>query len=525
MAQKISPSWEALAIIDKLHSRLWWNNSLIWSIAIALSLNTYKNKDIENHSINNDNRSFNKYSILWEWPNELFYKTIFDTVYNRKLEDDEYFSNNSIVKNHIESGLKIMHDMFVKVNEDDSEFLRELLKMAEEVSEWINVNIWNWWNEKVFSLLSNNVYPINIEVWEKNNWEKVILNLNDTTKHWNSHLAIMGIPWSWKTQLLMNILCQIKEQTNSETNIIFFDYKWDTDLHNSNFIKTINPKFYDIPHDKVPINPFILNEYDEKSIRFSAREKLDTFGCIDRWFGPNQRGDLYDAILDCYEERLNKDIKYPDFNELYEKIKEKKWNKNDTLMEIVRMLSDFSLFPVHWEKNEVFNTIFDKTFVVSLNKLSSDSLKHLVVSLIIEKIRNEMRLLPNSEIKDWYRQIRTILVIDEAHNYLPKKNTALREIIREWRSKWIVVFFASQSPNDYEQDDFNFRENLEFSLVLKCNELHHSAINTLIWCDISIAKEVQTKIPNFATFQCLMKSSDDKNGYLIFNGEPFFKRY
>ena len=56
-------------------------------------------------------------------------------------------------------------------------------------------------------------------------------------------------------------------------------------------------------------------------------------------------------------------------------------------MEIVRMLSDFSLFPSHWEEADIFSTISDKTFIVSLNKLSSDSLKHLVVSLIIEKIK------------------------------------------------------------------------------------------------------------------------------------------
>lgn len=526
MAQKISPSSEALNIIDKLHSKLWWNNSLIGSVAIALSLNKYREKDIENHSINNDNRSFNKYSILWEWPNELFYKTIFDTVYNKKLEDDEFFSNNSIVKNHLESWLKIMNDLFIKVNEDDSEFLRELLKIAEKASEWISYKAWDLWNwTTINQSLSNNVYPIDIEIWSKQNWEKIILNLNDTQKHWNSHLAIMGIPWSWKTQLLMNILCQIKEQTNNETNIIFFDYKWDTDLHHPNFVRKINPKFFDVPDDKVPINPFILNNYDEKNIKYSAREKLDTFWCIDRWFWPNQRWDLYDAILACYDDRLNQDIQYPDFNELYTKIRQKKWSKNDTLTEIIRMLADFSLFPSHWDDTELFNTIYNKTFIVSLNKLSSDSLKHLVVSLIIEKIRNEMRLLPNSEVKDGHRQIRTILVIDEAHNYLPKKNQALREIIREWRSKWIVVFFASQSPNDYEQDDFNFRENLEFSLVLKCNELNPSSISKLIWCNISTAKELQNRIPNFETFQCLIKASEERNWYVIFNWEPFYKKY
>lgn len=212
------------------------------------------------------------------------------------------------------------------------------------------------------------------------------------------------------------------------------------------------------------------------------------------------------------------------YNKTLEIYQEKKI-KNDTLSETLRGLSDFGLFASNKDSEKLMTTIYDKTFIVWLNKISAEGLKELVAYLIIEKLYKEMKQLPESEIKDWYRQIRTILVIDEAHNYLSQKNLFLQKIIREWRSKWIVVFFASQSPKDYEQDDYDFKENLEFSLILWCNELSSSSIEKLVWCSSWIAQELKNKIPNFKPWETLIKSKDSRWGYLVFNSEPFWKRY
>jgi DNA sulfur modification protein DndE len=96
-------------------------------------------------------------------------------------------------------------------------------------------------------------------------------------------------------------------------------------------------------------------------------------------------------------------------------------------------------------------------------------LKELVAYLVIERLYKEMATLPDSPVTEGRRTIRTILVIDEAHNYLSQKNMFLQRIIREGRSKGVVVFFASQSPNDYQQKFFNFQQLLEFAYIFQCN--------------------------------------------------------
>jgi DNA sulfur modification protein DndE len=69
--------------------------------------------------------------------------------------------------------------------------------------------------------------------------------------------------------------------------------------------------------------------------------------------------------------------------------------------------------------------------------------KEQAAYLVIERLYKEMAVLPDSPVANDRRTIHTILVIDEAHNYLGQRNLFLQRIIREGRSKGVVVFFAS----------------------------------------------------------------------------------
>ncbi|MFW3398449.1 hypothetical protein ACN9K5_10795, partial [Aliarcobacter butzleri] len=76
--------------------------------------------------------------------------------------------------------------------------------------------------------------------------------------------------------------------------------------------------------------------------------------------------------------------------------------------------------------------VSNRTMIIDLHKMPV--LKELIGYLVIERLYKEMAALPDSTIKEGRRTIRTILVIDEAHNYLGQKNIFLEKIIREGRS-------------------------------------------------------------------------------------------
>ena len=517
--KSIHISKDAWDIAERLNKdlNLWL---ITWArIALWVSLNINGNKAPE--TLDSWWKEFNKYSLIKseiEW----FYRTLLESLYWRPLTEDEYFSENSYLKNHIDAWFRILWKMYEECEYNIDLFKIKLLSFANDVNKKANIS-------KLTTRSTWNVHPLILNVWKDSDWNDYIIELNNKEKHGNSHLAIMWKPWVWKTQILLNILCQIREQSKYETNFIFFDYKWEDSLYRDPFMKHAKSNYFIASEDLIPINPFILNNYDEQTINISAKAKADSFSAAAwRWFGDVQINNLQDIIIECYNNRKWKEKPYPDLKEVYETALEfydSKGKKADSVISLLRWLASFGLFANNDDVDEYMETIYDKSFIIWLNKIQAEWLKELVAYLIIEKLYTEMHALPESKIVDWYRQIRTILVIDEAHNYLWQKNPFLIKLVKEWRSKWIVVFFASQSPKDYEQDEYNFKEDLEFSLVLWCNELTSSSIERLIWCTSWVAQDLKSKIPQFEPFKVLMKSKDSKLWYKVFDWEPFYKRF
>ena len=66
--------------------------------------------------------------------------------------------------------------------------------------------------------------------------------------------------------------------------------------------------------------------------------------------------------------------------------------------------------------------------------------------------------------------------------------------VRNVGSKGVVVFFASQSPNDYQQKFFNFQELLEFAYLFQCEGVSASAIQDILGCSTKTARDLQVEV-------------------------------
>src|SRR5207237_4102790 len=144
---------------------------------------------------------------------------------------------------------------------------------------------------------------------------------------------------------------------------------------------------------------------------------------------------------------------------------------------------------------------------------------------VYDVLYKELAVMADNPVTDGRRTVRTILVIDEAHNYLGQKNIFLQRIIREGRSKGIVVFFASQSPNDYQQDFFNFQELLEFAFVFQCDGVTARSVKDILGCTTKVARELETEISRLEPFQVVSRSEDKTQDFTKFTAEAFYKSY
>lgn len=516
MANKLRTSEKTEEILTRLDRAIDLGYTPLARLCFAVSL--IKNGPDVSESKNARGKEFNKYSLIGEYGD--FYRSLLSMVYNKRIEGDKFYSNTSLFKNHIDAGALILNKIYKSTSKDPDEFLADLSSLVQSQVQQETIGI------------VKEVRALDIEVGEKLNGEEVVFGFNQET---NPHMGIMGTTGCGKTQFLLNVLYDIRKKSEHQTSFIFFDYKGEFLDQNGEpasnlmekFINNTGAEVHQLPTNTIPINPFLLNSYGEKDIKLSAEDKANSFSSITGRFGEVQKGNLVRAIVKAYEHRRENKLKYPDLREVYSIIQanyEEENKKEDTLTEVMRQLSEFDLFWSHGSKKEPIRNLTERTLIIDLSRLP-ERLRELVAYLVIEQLYREMSRLPDSKVEGDYRQIRTCLVIDEAHHYLPQKNIFLQRIIREGRSKGVAVFLASQSPKDYSQRFFNFGEFLEFPVIMKSKGASKKVLQSLLGISNKKVKELKQRLPNFDNFKIITRPQKLEDEYLECSGKAFFERF
>ncbi len=508
MADRLYTSSEADEVLSALRFETRLEKAVLARIAFALSLKKDGKKVLP--SLRFTGGEMKRPTFIGD--DELFFRTLISYVYEQPdISEEDFYSNKSIIKDHIDSGCHYLSELFAECGRDGIKLLSALTAQVE------------FSGRKEMKGRGLDIF-IGKTLLQKSD---VFMALNDTSIHANSHLAIMGKPGVGKTQFLLKILTDIRIQSNFQTNFIYFDYKGDV-VDNERFLKTAKVQAFQLLQGGIslPVNPFVLPAYDEQAINVSAREKAESFASINSKLGVVQKGALTEAIRAAYAKRRESDLPYPDFQDVLEialAMYEEDNKKDDSLIEVLRDLADFDLFWRHGSENPPIDRLTTRTLLIDVHAMPV--LKELVAYLVIERIYKEMASLPDSPVEDGRRTIRTILVIDEAHNYLGQKNIFLQRIVREGRSKGIVVFFASQSPNDYQQKFFNFQELLEFTYIFQCEGVSARSIQDILGCSGKTAKDLQMEIARLEPWQVISRSSVKTEEFTKFTAEAFYKTY
>ncbi|MFH0990083.1 MAG: type IV secretion system DNA-binding domain-containing protein [bacterium] len=354
-----------------------------------------------------------------------------------------------------------------------------------------------------------------------------VWEMNNSKAFNNSSTAIMGTTGTGKTQLLQKIIADLRIQSNFAINVIVLDYKGDISfpvpdrppyLHEVANLRRIDP--YDSP---LPINPFMLIEYTDKEILFSAAQKADLFETFTKKGGMVQRSLLKDAVQNAYRSRIGQQPRYPDFPEVFNEL-QILTQKRDSLFEMVNMFSETDLFHTHKSGTPPIPFLHGENLIIRLDRLPA--YKEIVAFLILERLYREMTALPDAPINEetGIRQIRTCIAIDEAHNYLPKNNEFLDKLIREGRSKGFVIILSSQSPKDFKQQK-DFGEFIEHKFIFQCQATKVD-IQPLLRVDDSTAGKMAESVMNLEKRWCIFNHSNNpRQNYTKLKASEFWASY
>jgi Cdc6-like AAA superfamily ATPase len=418
--------------------------------------------------------------------------------HGRALTDDEFLQ---LLKAHVDHGFALIRNDTngFKSEDDYVDYLVELTRIGleqrgQEAAPVIETT-------PAFSGL------LNLQIgWNAGTDAPVGIEFNRQT---NNYLAVTGKPGSGKTQFVKDLLAQIRLQSEYKVNFVFFDYAKGDVADDADFVEMTQAGVVRLPEESLPLNPFSrVNVNSETAVKVAAQEFADLIRDVEKRLGTVQAQLLYDAILKGFEATRGENPPFPDFEIINQEIEYDytvNRRKLDTLTEIMRQLTDFKIF-ARRDNPQLWQNLTDTTVIVDLHGLTV--LRELTVCLVLTALYRELMAMPDSTVTDGVREMRTIIVIDEAHHFLKdkKRNAILERLIREIRSKGASVFLMSQSPDDYDRDNFDFTELLEFIFLLQSNAGATKFLQNAFGLSSQEAKTLSSEVANLPTAEAVGKS-------------------
>lgn len=457
------------------------NEGVTLRIALSFSLLSGKIFDINNEVIPaSDGKEFRDDkaifgTIIGNDTNTIIFKTILDQHYRKTIFEDEFIK---LFKLHLNHGLSIWEDNLESAAISEGDHIDILLKVVKNGLD-LRRNIVKTNTLTKFTNVKEYDELLTFELGKDENGEEVEIRINDLREFDNRNIAIAGMAGSGKTQLMKDILYQISSNTNNQLKYIFFDYKGEGNPNQLQpFLNATDCDFVDIVNDGgINFNPFSSISLDERQRPFSIKGFVDTIATFVPSVGVAQKNILTNVITDLFD---RKGGTYPSIDELFSAIEdyyEENNRRPDTLFAGIQDLT-----------TNIFNcssssdSILDKSLYLNLPPALSDTLRQLIVFLLLRFFNSYFSSTNDCEPKDHIFPLRYVIVIDEAHIYLKNKNArkALEELLRLLRSKGVIIVMLSQGVEDYKTKDFDFASQVKLPVCLNVQNKDYKAISNFV---------------------------------------------
>ena len=323
--------------------------------------------------------------------------------------------------------------------------------------------------------------PIDIKIgYNPKTHEPVTFCFNNTKTYNNQHIAVAGKSGSGKSQFALEFLRQLVIKTQGQVNFLFLDFKGiskEDQQKMSDFFTATHTTCINAPDEPFPLNPLSFIDNINKTNKLMGINKFVDIIAKYSNIGKVQQQTLKDAVIEAFNRQTSGD--YPSLKEVYEIIMENE-GKPDSLTEIMSRLTEYELFASKVNNPNVF---INNNYYLSLKGELDNTVRFTSVFLIINYIFNVFSNMGNTDVNGDYREMRYVLMIDEAHDlFREKKSLEILEIIlRKMRSFGVSVFLLSQGIAEYNTANFDFSQECETAFLLPINDMANiKAINKFL---------------------------------------------
>lgn len=382
------------------------------------------------------------------------------------------------IKMHLDHGLELMSKVFAENrNYTSIEFLLDYAEQGIEALEDSAVSpepVKNF-NQRVQKGAYAGPLPIRVGT-DPTTGLPISATFNDVSRHSNAHIAVAGETGSGKTQFALSLLKQITDVSAGQLNFLYLDFKGlqkdDLPFYKP-FFDATRADYIDAPQTPFPLNPLtFIDNVNEKNKLMGINKFVDIMLSYAPKMGSTQAQRLKEATRDAFNAK--KGGEYPSFQDIATQLFEVTGGKADTLTELITKLSEYEVFESHPDPVKSF---LNRNLYLSLSGGLDRTTRFTATFLTINYIYNTFMNMENAPVhtdRDGvaYQSLRYVLLIDEAHVIFKDKKSQdlLEKMLREIRSKGVMVVLLSQGIEEFNQPSFDFSSMCENAFLLNIKD-------------------------------------------------------
>lgn len=362
--------------------------------------------------------------------------------------------------------------------------------------------------------------PIQVIVGNiKNKSQKILFEPNNTESVSHPNMGIIGTMGTGKTQFARSVIAQLSKEGvhnvgGNPIGLLVFDYKGD--YKDNDFLEIVNGNCYKSNFPFNPLKLIINDDVEGMNLPAITADKIADSFAKAYGLGLKQQSNIKQVIIATYEDAgITRDSstwnkRCPTMNDVIRKYFDT-YDANDKAYALFDKLNDYTIFTDDVNQCVSMFEWLKGVRVIDLT-LYPDDTKKVIVSLILDLFYAEMRQLGSSKLEESYRELRAMILVDEAHQFLKKDFNSFRSIISEGRMFGVGMILSTQNISDFKTAKEDYSQFILSWVIHHVNSISRQDLTTIFGATDTHLNQYMDFISNAQKFESVCKIGHQVNG-------------
>ena len=356
---------------------------------------------------------------------------------------------------------------------------------------------------------------------------EVVFEPNNTKMVSHPNMGVIGTMGTGKTQFARSVIAQFaKEGVNNvggkPMGMLVFDYKGD--YKDKEFLDAVGGSCYKFNYPFNPLKLVVNDEVEGMNLPAITADRIADSFAKAYGLGLKQQSNIKQVIIDTYKDAgITRDPSswenpVPTMEQVIEKYFET-YDANDKAFALFDKLRDYTIFTTDNSNCVSLFEWLNSVRVIDLT-LYPDDTKKVIVSLILDLFYAEMRQLGGSKQENGFRELRAMIMVDEAHQFLKKDFNSFRSIISEGRMFGVGMILSTQNVSDFKTSKEDYSQFILSWVIHHVNSISKAEIANIFGASDPNGDRYMDFINKAKLFESVCKIGSRVNGI---RDLPFFE--